>query len=356
MQKRGRKTKRIFKLWIVTGLVLFTALGIYLYASMAMEAGSMAMEAATQEDLFRAEGYVASDRYREAVEIYDDLLLKEEDAEIRTLRENVMTEWKAYTDREPSKSEPEPIDAPVAIDNPQPAEVPLPPEKPGEGNPKGDEGPPSETPQAKWTIVIDPGHQKLGDSTMEPVGPGSTVMKKKVSSGTRGTTTGIYEYRYVLDVSLLIRDLLEAEGFHVLMTRIDHEVTLSNVDRAKIANEAEADLFLRIHANGSDNPAVHGISTYTPPGNSPYNPDLAEKSEKIALLLLEEMVKATGAKDRGNHKSVSYTGINWSEVPVVILETGFMTNPEEDRLLATTSYQEKMAGGIANAVRRYFEE
>lgn len=207
-----------------------------------------------------------------------------------------------------------------------------------------------------WTIVLDPGHQEVEDSGLEPVGPGSEVMKKKVSSGTMGTTTGIHEYQYVLDLSLLVRDLLEKEGFRVVMTRTRSDVDLSNINRAKIANEADADLFLRIHANGSVNPDVHGISTYTPPGNSPFNGHLAEKSERIADLLLKEIVKATGAKDRGDHKSVSYTGINWSEVPVVILETGFMTNPDEELLLSTVSYREKMARGIVEAIERYFEE
>lgn len=342
---------------MVTGLVVVTAVGIYLGSTMMGAGSSSRKEAAIQGNLIRAAGYVSSDRYREAVEIYDDLLSREEVPEIRALREDAMTEWKAYTDRDPSRVEPVPSDGPAPVENPQPVENPLPPEEPGgAGEPVVTEGPPPENPQAKWTVVIDPGHQKVGDSALEPVGPGSTDMKKKVSSGTRGTTTGVHEYLYVLDVSFLVRDLLEAEGFQVIMTRTDHEVTLSNIDRAKIANEAEADLFLRIHANGSDNPAVHGISTYTPPANSPYNPEVAEKSGRASLLLLEEIVEATGAKDRGDHKSITYTGINWSEVPVVILETGFMTNPEEDRLMATRSYQEKMAIGIANAVRRYFEE
>lgn len=224
-------------------------------------------------------------------------------------------------------------------------------------------GPVSETPvqeepgpapgAMKWTIVLDPGHQLLEDPHLEPLGPGSTVMKKKVSSGTKGTVTGIPEYQYVLDLSLMVRDILEREGFRVIMTRTGNDVNLSNIDRASIANEADADLFLRIHANGSDNPSVHGISTYTMPQDSPYNPHLAEKSERAAALLLEEIVKATGAKDRSNHSNNSYTGINWSEVPVVILETGFMTNPDEDLRMATTSYREKMARGIADAIIRY---
>lgn len=218
------------------------------------------------------------------------------------------------------------------------------------------EDPPSAQGKERWTIVLDPGHQRAEDPGLEPLGPGSAVMKKKVSSGTKGTTTGIQEYQYVLDLSLMVRDMLEREGFRVVMTRTGNDVSLSNIDRARIANHAEADLFLRIHANGSDNPGVHGISTYTMPEDSPYNPELAGRSERASSLLLDEVVKATGAKDRGNRKNNSYTGINWSEVPVVILETGFMTNPEEDLLMAMTSYREKMARGIARAIVRYIGE
>lgn len=282
MGKRKRKSRRIFRKWILAGLTLFTVFGVVSYLSRVME------EARIQKYLLEAEA------------------------------------------EEPYKA-----GEPVKV------EVPLKPETPD---------------QAEWTIVLDPGHQRRGNPEPEPAGPGSTVMKQKVSSGTTGTTTGIPEYQYVLDLSLMVRDLLEREGFRVIMTRTGNDVDLSNIDRAKIANAAKADLFLRIHANGSDNPDIHGISTYTMPEDSPYNADLAEESEKAALLLLEEVVKATGAKDRGNHRNNSYTGINWSKVPVVILETGFMTNPEEDLRMATTSYKEKMARGIVEAVMRYVEK
>ena len=110
-------------------------------------------------------------------------------------------------------------------------------------------------------VCIDPGHQLKGNSSTEPVGPGSDEMKAKVSSGTAGTVTGITEYQFNLDISLALRKELEARGYQVIMTHTTNEVDLSNVDRAEIANDAEVDAFVRIHANSSSNAAAHGIET-----------------------------------------------------------------------------------------------
>ena len=101
----------------------------------------------------------------------------------------------------------------------------------------------------KKTIVIDPGHQTRGDSTKEPIGPGATETKAKVTTGATGVSTKQKESELALKVALLLEKALKEEGYNVIMTRTTNNVNISNKERAMIANNADADAFLRIHAD-----------------------------------------------------------------------------------------------------------
>jgi N-acetylmuramoyl-L-alanine amidase len=174
-----------------------------------------------------------------------------------------------------------------------------------------------------------------------------------VSSGTAGTVTGIPESELVLAVGLKLRDKLEAAGVKVVMTRTKQDVNISNIERAQIANEAGADLFVRVHADGSDNPDVHGIHVLYPASIEGWTDDIAAPSKKAAQLAQKELIAATGAKDRGIDARDDMTGFNWSDVPAIIPEIGFMTNPAEDKLLATGAYQDKIVKALARAILSY---
>lgn len=199
-------------------------------------------------------------------------------------------------------------------------------------------------------VVIDPGHQARGNSDTEPVGPGSNKMKPKVSSGTAGVATGIPESELVLAVSLLLRDALAAQGIEVIMTRTTQDVDISNIERAQIANAAGADLFVRIHADGSDNSATSGIHVLYPAPIKGWTDDIAAASLEAASLAQRELIAATGAVDRGINARSDMTGFNWADVPVILPEIGFMTNPDEDRRLATPAYQDKIVQGLTRAI------
>ncbi|MBH1941573.1 N-acetylmuramoyl-L-alanine amidase [Mobilitalea sibirica] len=204
-------------------------------------------------------------------------------------------------------------------------------------------------------IAIDAGHQKQGNYDKEPIGPGAEIMKAKVSSGTKGIVTGIAEYELNLTVSKKLNQELINRGYEVYMIRKSHDVNLSNRERAILAKESNADIFLRIHANGSENKKANGACTIYPSKNNSYVSYLSDESKILSEAVIQGICESTGAKNNGAVTRDDMSGINWSSIPVTIIEMGYMTNPKEDRLLQTESYQDKIVEGICNGIDQYYE-
>ncbi len=205
-------------------------------------------------------------------------------------------------------------------------------------------------------VVIDPGHQIKMDSGTEPIGPGAFERKTKNTVGAVGVYTKTPEYQLNLKVAKKLRRELKARGYEIVLTRTSNDVMLSNIERAKIANASGAEICIRIHADSMPSPGVRGASVSCPSARNPYAGHLSADSRRLCECLIQAYCSTTGIKNRGVIMRDDLTGTNWSEIPVCLVELGFLSNPSEDAMMQDADMQEQMARGLADGVDAYFWE
>jgi N-acetylmuramoyl-L-alanine amidase len=199
-------------------------------------------------------------------------------------------------------------------------------------------------------VCIDPGHDATPDLSTERIGPGSDVYKIKDGGGAAG------EAKVVLQIGFKLRTLLRERGYRVAMTRTDDEFTYGNrgnIARAQFCNRHDAALMLRIHADGSTDPSRHGAATLYPAWHRGWTSDILPASRRAAGLVQARLVAATGAADLGLVRRADLTGFNWADVPAILVETGFMTNPTEGARLRSRSYQWQVARGLVRGTAAF---
>ncbi len=202
-------------------------------------------------------------------------------------------------------------------------------------------------------ICIDPGHGQFTKGYKEPIGPGATEMKAAFVSGTSGAYQTEAEFN--LKMAYLLKGMLEEKGAEVHMTRSDENAALSNIGRAEFANDLGCDMVVRIHADGSENTSAKGISVLIPAQNQYLNdPYVLSASKNAGQYVLDSMISAAGAENRGLILRDDLTGFNWTKVPCILVECGFMSNPEDDMLLADENYRILLARGITNGLIEYY--
>lgn len=237
-----------------------------------------------------------------------------------------------------------PSEGPEATETPLPTETPTPV--------------PTEAPVATGghTIVLDPGQQKSQMTEEEPIGPGASATAAKMSYGATSTTTGKREHEWTLLFAKRLKTELEARGYEVLLTREEADVKISNAERAQFANENGAEIYLSLQADAASNTDAKGIYTQVPSQSNAFVGNLYEECERLGKLLQNNLIAETGAKDRGLQKNDNVAAINYSEVPVAVLQLGFMSNTEEDGNLWSEEYQDKMIKAICDGIDTYFRE
>lgn len=188
------------------------------------------------------------------------------------------------------------------------------------------------TPPDAPTVIIDVGH-------------GGT------DRGARAHMPYCEEKKICLLTARLVKQYLDQLGYHVVMTRnTDDFIPLPK--RVEIAHQAQANIFVSVHFNSSRSPEADGIEVFF--CDSKEDKTRANASRKLADSILTRLIRRTSANSRGVKKGNFYV-IRETTMPAVLVEGGFISNPEERVLLKSRDYQEKIARGIADGIDQYFK-
>ena len=242
--------------------------------------------------------------------------------------------------------------------------------------------------QHKWNSGKYIVHGYIVDASGKNIGFGATsadvVAPKKIGSASRGNYDvlnkivyldaghggydpgasyfGISEKSLTLAIQSRVKAKLEAEGYQVVTTRTS-DTYVDLADRSRAANASESDIFVSIHINASGSSAAQGIETYYYQPYAEYpsrinatyhaNPTRLSMSDTLANAIQSSLINATGAQNQGV-KRQTFAVLRETTAPAVLLELGFLSNPQEAARLNTSAYQETLANAIVAGIKRYY--
>ncbi|MBO4241701.1 MAG: N-acetylmuramoyl-L-alanine amidase [Clostridiales bacterium] len=229
--------------------------------------------------------------------------------------------------------------APVETTEAAPTETPTPTPSPAPTNvPLADNAPDL----TGLKVVIDPGHQAQTSEEMELCAEWLSIEKPRCTTGTTGVVTGVNEYDLTLQYALVLKDYLEQCGAEVILTRDTSDIDLSNQERAAIAVDNGADLFLRLHADAANDPVTSGVRVYVPDTGS-YTYQSTAWGDELAGLIAE----AEGFGYEDTRSTYLYTGLNYANtIPSFQICLGFLSNSDDEAVLT----DEENTVAVAEAV------
>lgn len=202
------------------------------------------------------------------------------------------------------------------------------------------------------TIGIDAGHQGEADQTLEPIAPGSAMLRYAMTDGCFGIRTNTPESLINLDISLILSDLLSRLGAEVVSSRESNEVSISNAKRAELMNSSGVDFWLRIHCDHSSDPTLFGARILVP--NSIRNLNISVRSAFLGRCIITNFCAAVGTVSLLSRSLTGETGFNWSSVPVAALELGYLSNAASDLALSNPEYRRRCAEGVLFGIAEYY--
>ena len=205
-------------------------------------------------------------------------------------------------------------------------------------------------------IVIDAGHQLREDIGKEAIGPGGAESEQKMDTGEVGVYTGQQEYDVTLITALRLKAELEGRGYTVYLTRNNNAVNISYKERTDVASNLYADAYISIHTGYSEDAAVRGVGAVCQTSQNSYVSELYAESKELCQSIVDAMAKTTENKKLDLQETDELTAINWSKVPMALLEVGYLSNENDDRLLSSDQYHEKLAKGIADGLDAFFAQ
>ena len=242
--------------------------------------------------------------------------------------------------------------------------------------------------QHKWNSGKYIVHGYIVNASGKNIGFGATsadvVAPKKIGSASRGnyyvlnkvvyldaghggydpgaSYFGISEKSLTLAIQSRVKAKLESEGYQVVTTRTS-DTYVDLTDRSRAANASESDIFVSIHINASGSSAAQGIETYYYQPYAEYpsrinatyhaNPTRLSMSDTLANAIQSSLINATGAQNQGV-KHQTFAVLRETTAPAVLLELGFLSNPQEAARLNTSAYQETLANAIVAGIKRYY--